>query len=197
MPGGRVSFAGNLFYSAMHDAQRELDFPLGSPAGEVGLLQIISEPRAHSYGAELELSARLSPTLTVASSVGLLRTRITKGIAPDDPFIGKEFAGAPHFTGSASVDWQPVRNLHLSAQARHNSGYWGDDYNDPLFRTSGWSMVDARVSWSTGRYTVFGYAQNVFDTLKVLGWTGPRNLPFVEVGLTDPRELGVGIDARF
>src|SRR5213075_1065948 len=53
--GGRVRIVGNLFYNAMRDAQREHDFDFNSPGGQVGLLQILSEPRARSYGAELEL----------------------------------------------------------------------------------------------------------------------------------------------
>jgi outer membrane receptor protein involved in Fe transport len=133
----------------------------------------------------------------VTVAVGFLGTRITKTIAPNDPFLGKEFAGAPHFTGAVGAEWEPVRKLHLSAQARHNSGFWGDDSEDPLVRTTGWSMVDARASWDGPRFTVFAYAQNVFDTFHVIGWGGPRDDPDVQVGLTDPREVGIGLEARF
>jgi len=195
--GGRGSLTANIFYNAMHNAQRELDFDINSPGGNVGLLQIISEPRGRTYGAELELGLKVSPQLSVQASAGLLRTRITKGIAPNDPFLGKEFYGAPHFTAAAGVEWKPVRELSISAQAHHNSGFWGDDNNDPLFRTKGWTMADARVSWDTRHFTLFGYAQNLFNTFRVLGYSGPTDDPGVEVGLTDPREIGVGIQARF
>jgi outer membrane receptor protein involved in Fe transport len=195
--GGRLNVTGNLFYNAMRDAQRELDFDLNSPGGQVGLLQILSEPRARTYGAELEVTARPTPRLTVTVAVGFLGTRITETFAPNDPFLGKEFAGAPHFTGAVGADWEPVRALHLSAHARHNSGFWGDDSEDPLVRTTGWSMVDARASWDGPRFTVFAYAQNVFDTFHVIGWGGPRDDPDVQVGLTDPREVGIGLEARF
>jgi outer membrane receptor protein involved in Fe transport len=58
-------------------------------------------------------------------------------------------------------------------------------------------MVDARVGWQSGRLTIFGYAQNLFDKFAVIGFSGPRDDPDVEVGVTDPRELGVGMEARF
>jgi outer membrane receptor protein involved in Fe transport len=195
--GGRASLTANVFYNDMRDAQRELDFDLGSPGGQVGLLQIISEPRARTYGAELGLKATFLPNLAVQGAVGLLDTRITRGIASNDPFLGKEFAGAPHFTGSAAIDWDPARHLHLSVQVRRNSGYWGDDNNDPLFRTSGWSMVNARLSWNRRNFTLFGYAQNLFDRLQILGYAGPPDDPVAEVGLTDPREIGIGLQARY
>jgi iron complex outermembrane receptor protein len=195
--GGGVELTGNIFYSAIRDAQREFDFDLSSPGGNVGLLQIFSEPRARIYGAELELNAKPSRRLTARVAVGLLNTRITRTVDPKDPFLGKEFAGAPHFTGSASADWQPLDKVHISAQVRHNSGYWGEDSEDPQFRTTPWTMVDARASWDARRVTVFAYAQNLFDTFHVIGWAGPRDDPDVEVELADPREIGVGLEARF
>jgi iron complex outermembrane receptor protein len=85
----------------------------------------------------------------------------------------------------------------LSVQVRRNSGYWGDDNNDPLFRTSGWSMVNARLSWNSRNFTLFGYAQNLFDRLQILGYAGPPDDPVAEVGLTDPREIGIGLQARY
>jgi len=195
--GGRVSLNGNLFYNAIRDAQRELDFDLNSPGGRVGLLQIVSEPRARSYGAEVEATARPADNLTVKASLGLLNTRITRTVAPNDPFLGKEFGHAPKFTAVAAVDWALVPSLRLSAQARHTSGFWGDDSEDPVLRIHGWNVVDARASWQTGKLTLFGYAQNIFDNFHIVDWNGPHNAPGVNVTLIDPREIGFGIEAGF
>ena len=195
--GGRLSLAGNLFYNDIRDAQRELDFDLNSPGGRVGLLQIISEPKARSYGLELEATAKPSSRLTVMASLGLLHTRIVKGIATNDPFLDKEFAGAPHLTAAAAAEWQPLRRLHVSAQARREAAFAGDDSGDPLLATKGFWIADARIAWDVRRVTLFAYAQNLFNTFRVIGWAGPRTDPFAQVELTDPREIGVGIDARF
>ena len=195
--GGRLSITGNLFYNAIRDAQRELDFDISSPGGQVGLLQIISEPKARSYGAEVELSARATPRLTLRGAVGLLSTRITKTVASNDPVLGRRFAGAPAFTGTAAADWRPLRDLRVSAQVRHNSGFFGDDAETPNFQVNGWTIVDARVSWDTGRVTLFGYAQNLFDKFHIVGWDGPHDDPNTQGDLTDPREIGLGLEARF
>ena len=96
--GGRASLTGNLFYNAMRDAQREHDIDFNSPGGTVGLLQILSEPRARSYGAELELNGKLSSALMVRAGLGWLNTQITPGRShPNDPFLGKEFRRSAAF----------------------------------------------------------------------------------------------------
>ena len=194
---GHLTLNGNLFYNAMRDAQRELDFDLNSPGGPVGLLQIISEPKARTYGAELELTARPAPNLSLTAGLGWLDTRIIKGIATNDPFLDQEFAGAPHFTAAGAAEWQPMRDVRLSAQVRREAAFNGDDSGDRLFKTQGFWMVDARASLDIKRFTIFAYAQNLLDTFKVIGWAGPRDDPFIEVGLTDPRQIGLGLDARF
>jgi outer membrane receptor protein involved in Fe transport len=197
MLGGRVSLNANLFYNRIRDAQRELDFDLSSPAGKVGLLQILSEPKSRSYGAELELNARPTDRLTMTLGAGLLDTKITKGSIPNDPYLRKQFFGAPPFTAAAGADWQPVQSVHLSVEARHESGFAGDDSNTPLLKTRGFWIVDGRASWTVHRVTLFAYGRNLFDTFETIGYAGPRNDPFLEAELTDPREVGIGIDARF
>ena len=195
--GGRLNVSGNLFYNDIRDAQRELDFDLSSPGGQVGLLQIVSEPRARSYGAEIEASGTPARGLNVTVGLGFLHTRIVKGIATNDPFIDKEFAGAPHFTAAAAVAWQPARDLHLSGLIRREAAFEGDDAGNALFKTKGFWIADARIGWDARRVTLFAYAQNLFNTFQILGWAGPRDDPFLEVGLTEPREVGVGAEARF
>jgi hypothetical protein len=58
-------------------------------------------------------------------------------------------------------------------------------------------MVDGRASLDAGRFTLFAYGQNLLDTFQVIGWTGSRDNSFVHVEVTDAREMGVGLQARF
>jgi len=194
---GRVSFNGNLFYNDIRDAQREFDFTVDSPGGPVGLLEIISEPKARAYGAEISIAAKPVPELTANVAIGLLETKILKGSVVDDPFLEKGFFGAPPLTAAAGIDWQPVRNVHLSSQVRRVAGFAGDDANTPIVRTTSFWIADARASWGNQRLTAFAYVQNLFDTFRIIGWSGPRNIPGLAVEITDPREIGVGVEARF
>ena len=192
--GGALTATGNLFYNDIRNAQRELDIPLDSPEGPVGLLAVSNAPKARSYGAELELRYQASSRLALRADAGLLATRLTKTLSTHDPILGKQFARAPHFTGAAGVEWTPANNLRLSSQVRHNSGYFGDDPNTSELHVGGATIVDARASWERRRFTLFAYAQNVFDEFHMIAWGDNRRVDGVA---NDPRELGLGIEARF
>ena len=157
----------------------------------------MNDPRAHAWGAEVELEYRPSDELTLQASGGWLRSRVDATTVANDPILGKEFGAAPRFTGTLAVDWLPLRNLRLSSQIRHNSRYFSDDSATKATQIQPSTDVDARVSWKTGRFTIFGYAHNLFDEFHVTFWGGLPTDPGVEVGTNDPRELGVGVDERF
>ena len=195
--GGALTLNGNLFYNDIKDAQRTLDVCFPTPTGCVALSGIANAPRAHSSGAEVEATFRASPTLVLRGAGGLLWTRLTRTLLPTDPILGKEFAGAPRFTGAAAIDWTPLPPLRLSAQVRHSSSYFGDDAQTPDFRITPVTTVDARISWKRGPFTVFAYAQNLFDKFHITSWSDLRDRPMVEVTTNDRREIGAGIDARF
>jgi outer membrane receptor protein involved in Fe transport len=97
----------------------------------------------------------------------------------------------------AAADWSPAPKVNLSAHIRHTSQYWGDDADDPNFRIAAQTILDARASLRAGRFTIFAYAQNLFDKFHITSWSDLRSDPNVEVTTNDPRELGVGVDARF
>lgn len=194
---GAVNINGNLFYNDLTNAQRTLGIDVATPGGVVGLQTVVNDPRARMYGGEFEASYAVTPELTLRGSGGMLWTKVVKTTSPTDPILGKEFAGAPRFMGTAGVDWRPVRRLSLSALVRHTAGYWGDDEETPDFRVAPVTTFDARANWNAGRFTLFAYAQNVFDKFHITGWSSLRSDPDVEVSTNDPREIGAGIEARF
>jgi len=195
--GGALSVTANLFYNDIKNAQRTLNACFPTPTGCVGLSGIANAPRARSYGAELEAAYKASGTVTVRAAAGLLSTRLTRTLLDNDPILGKQFAGAPRFTGTAALDWTPVRAVHVSAQVRHVSGYFGDDLETPDFHISPVTTVDGRIGWQRGRLSLFGYAQNLFDTFHITSWNDRRDDPAVSVTTNDAREIGVGMDVRF
>ena len=195
--GGSLTVTGNLFYNAMRNLQRTFDICIPSPLGCVGVSKIINAPRAHSFGAELEVDYSPTRQLRVRAAAGLLRTRVTRASDAADPILGKAFAGSPRFTGMAAIDWQPLPRLKLSTQIRHNSSYFGDDSGSPVFKINSSATVDARASWAAGRFTLFAYARNLFDQFQITAWSGPHDAADAEVGTNDPRELGFGLEASF
>lgn len=192
---GRLTIAANAFVYDMYDAQRTETIVFRTPNGElVTAVQVGNAPRAWSRGMELEADWKPSPHFSLSAGLGLLDTRITRTIEVSDPIRGKQFQRSPHLSGSVAISWNPAKTLHFSAQMRHNGRYFSDDTEDYERRIAASTSVDAKVSWTFSRFTVFGYARNLLDefhlTYKFSAGSGLATA-------SDPRELGLGLEASF
>jgi outer membrane receptor protein involved in Fe transport len=193
-PTRALRLAANLFFTDIRDSQRarSVSFrPPGSP-GPITFASIANEPRAQTYGAELTGDWNPFSRLTLRASLGLLTTKIIRTQDPTSPAKGKAFQRSPKLTAAAAVDWQPTQSLRLSAQIRHNSRYFGDDFETPAFRIGRATLADARAAWSLNRFTLFGYARNLFDAFALRSQNTPQFATAI-----DPREVGMGIEAGF
>ena len=194
LAGGKLQLAANLFYYSIDDAQRSLLQALPTPGGTVFFAETSNAPAAWSRGAELQMEWRPIPSLTLDAAVGLLRTRLTQTLVPNDPILGQEFQRSPHLTASAAIAWRPATALLLTAQARHHSAYYSEDANDPARRVPAATIIDARAQWTQGALSLFGYVRNVFDSFRLTYlFSSASRLATAE----DPREIGAGIEARF
>lgn len=189
---GRLNCTANLFFYNMHNAQRAKEIGILAPAGFlVGFADLFNVPKARSYGAEVEAQWRPSASFSASAGIGLLQTKIVRSGVDYPEFEGKEFDRAPHLTASAAVEWKPIQRLSLSAQVRHHGPYFSDPVNDRATRIESGTIADARAEYRFDRFSVFGYARNVFDTLSITSTDG-----FLAT-LEDPREIGVGLETRF
>jgi iron complex outermembrane receptor protein len=148
-------------------------------------------PKARSYGLETELDWRLSSRLSSRLSLGVLHTRIVKSLHEYAEFEGNQFGRSPHLSAAASVDWEAVPRLRLSAQVRHHSSYFSDDGNRAGTLVPPATIADVRAEYPLHRITLFAYARNLFDNFAFI----ERDVDFAV--LEDPRELAVGIETRF
>ena len=189
--GGSVRLDANLFFNSIRDAQRTKAHLLTVPPRTLVWAEIENAPKAWAKGLEMTATWNATRTLSLRAAIGLLRTRITDaGTFPD--IHGKNFQRAPRFSGSAGVDWEPVEYLRISGSVRHHGRYFSDDENSPDLRIGRGTIFDARASYERGPVTFFGYARNLFDTFEL------RTLTTTTSGTADdPREVGVGVEARF
>lgn len=193
--GGALTVAGNFFSTSIRDTQRFRTYFVG----RLGLAEIFNVPKARTYGAELTAEWQASDRLSARATVGLLDTRISETDAESDFLRGSEFQRSPGLTASGAIDWRPMDALRLSAQVRHHSSYFSDDEETELLRIGPATFVDARASWTVGRVSLFGYVRNLLDTFR-LQFLFDRSKPEEPTDLAtahDPRELGIGLEARF
>lgn len=190
---GRLSLTGNLFYNDISDAQRPISRAFVVPGGATATwAEIRNVPAAESYGLEFGIDWRATRRLSLRGAIGLLKTRITETVSPTDLLLEREFQRAPDFSASAAIDWRPIDGLRLSAQMRHNSGYFSNDLNAPTLRIRGTTVFNARAAYTHGVLTLFGYARNLFDRFYMTFLSSPT---FGTAG--DPREIGIGVEARY
>ncbi len=189
--GGRATATANLFYYDMRNAQRSDPLVIVTPSGrQVGYANLFNVPRARTYGAEGQLDWRVSGRLSVRAAIGFLGTKFVKTDGESADFQSNEFDRAPHFTGSAAIDWRPTERLRLSAQLRHHSPYFGNPENSPELRVASGTSADARAEYRLGRTTIFGQVRNVFDAFNMLDVAVPGEAE-------DPRTVSVGVETRF
>ena len=190
---GRATLAANLFYNDISDAQRAQARAYRIPGGATAFWsEIQNVPVAESYGLEAQLAWLVGSHLSLRAGLGLLETRIVETNSPTDPILDKEFQRSPPVTASAAVDWRPSTQWLLSAQVRHNGAYFSNDANTPDLRIDPVTILDTRASYNFARWSLFGYVRNVFDTFYM------TELSSTNRGTAgEPREFGMGIEARF
>jgi iron complex outermembrane recepter protein len=187
-----ITASANVFYYDMHNAQRAKEITIVGPAGfPVGFADMFNVPRARSYGGEAELDWRPSSRLSARGALGLLRTRLVRTPQGYEDFAGKEFGRSPHLTASLSVDWNVMSRLRLSMQGRYHSAYFSQDVNSADVRVGPSAIVDARAEYRLERFTLFAYARNLLDKFALI-----ERDPF-SANPEDPRQVAVGIEARF
>ena len=193
-PGAPFTASVNAFYYDQANLQRTLQRQIFTPAGVVTVAEIGNALAGYNYGAEIEGAWRSSRHFTLFGGVGLLRTRVTRTLSETDPLRRKEFQLAPHLTAFVAADWRPTRALHFTLRARHHSGYFSDDLNDPARRVEAAEVVDATASWAHGPLTLSAYLRNALDAFYLTYHSGPGSR-LATAG--DPREFGVSADLRF
>ena len=192
LAGGRLKASANLFHYDIRNAQRAQPIEVISPNGlRVIFADLYNVSKARSRGLEASIDWTPSERLSLRAGVGLLRTKVLDG--GDYPTLeGKQFQRAPQFSGSAAVSWRPVPRLALSGQLRRNSRYFSDNSNNPVRQIDGWTRVDGKASWDAGKFNLFAYGRNLLDDFHLTYLFGPS------LGTAgDPREVGIGLEARF
>jgi outer membrane receptor protein involved in Fe transport len=189
--GGRVTATANLFHYDMRNAQRSEPLIIVTPSGRlVGFANLFNVPKARTSGAEGQLDWRVSDTLSIGAAVGFLGTKFLRTDGESAAFHGSEFDRAPHFTGSAAIDWRPTDRLRLSAQLRHHSPFFGDPQNSPDLRVASGTSADARAEYRIGRLSYFAQVRNLFDAFNMLDVGVPGEAE-------DPRTFSFGVEARY
>ena len=199
----RVQFNASAFYYDYKDKQlrgSELD-PVFGP-----LEALVSIPKSHVEGVEVQLNARPTERLTLDTSATYLDTKI-------DQFTG--FDALAHFGNQAgtpfpfSPKWQSITNIDyrfplspgmkgfVGASLTYNSQTYSGVGALNLMRIDSFTLLDLRagLDFGNGRYRVWTWGKNVTDEYY---WTNVfANGNAIARFVGRPATFGVSFLARF
>ena len=175
------------------------------------------DPR--TYGAEAELSARLTDALEVRLGAGYLDTKVIADptfFADGRGLNGNRLAQAPEFSGNAIVRYTiPLGDsgdLTFQGDGRYQTSVFSGIDNDPSEKVKGYGIANVRVSWKSPdrKYTLEAFVDNLFDyhviqqifhnTLGSFPTTVTANAPLFDSGFGvwgRPRTWGVRASHSF
>ncbi|HSH97520.1 MAG: TonB-dependent receptor [Methylophilaceae bacterium] len=207
---GRLNFNANVFHYDYKNAQVNIVGALAGSPTPVSYLQNVTS--SHVNGAEFEVEALPTNNLHINANIGLLETKfddfdILNGGGNRD---GNQFVRSPHFSSLLAADYKiPLdngRKVVVGGDWRYlgDQFYFVDPQNNPLLNQEAYSIVNARVTYSTAkdRVAVTGYVNNLTDeNYHNHALPGARAGAVAATGAAtywaNPRTAGISVTLRF
>jgi iron complex outermembrane receptor protein len=178
--GGRFEFSSAFYWDEWHNPQVNVSTPNGSfPAA-------VNGKGARSQGVDLEGRYKVNDDITLSATYGYNQAKLTETIQVFNPttnqFVnygsnGSTLPGTPHHTFSFGVDYDhPIHDdlqLEIHADYSYRSGMSTSLTPDENENLTGFSMVDASVGITTGKWRASLYANNLTNARGVLSANNP------------------------
>ncbi|MFI3333169.1 MAG: TonB-dependent receptor plug domain-containing protein [Rikenellaceae bacterium] len=151
-----------LFYIDCRDQQLTV-FPEGQTTGRM----MTNAGGSISYGAEVSVAAKLSPSLSFNGSYGYTCAKFTEYISGTDDYAGNYVPYAPQHTLFAEMSYtQPLRSTWIERIGFdiNTSGagriYWNEDnsFSQPLY-----ALLGAVIRFESEKYELSLWAKNILN----------------------------------
>jgi iron complex outermembrane recepter protein len=197
----RLSVNADFYYIRWSQVQQSINQPCGYPLTE-------NAGVAASYGPELEITAVLTPELTLGFSGTYTHATLTSVNASleqaDSAFTpGLGLLNVPKYTETTSLTYTTPVNDNLKFSARVNNSYVGQstDIDFTYGTLPSYNLVGLRFGLIGERLSGFLFADNVTDKRAQLGinTTGfAYTIPsLIRVATNQPRTIGVDLKYSF
>jgi iron complex outermembrane recepter protein len=162
---------------------------------------------SHNYGAEFDLSARLTQDLLFSTGFG-----VTKAIWGNVPYYdldlneptnldGRTAPYTPAYQGSVSLDWSHHLTESLILGARVDASFVGQQNWDPTdhYQQPAYQLVNLGVRLEGAKWSVAGHVSNVFNKLYNTEFISAAEVqaPFNVAGIGRPRLWTVALNYRW
>jgi iron complex outermembrane receptor protein len=196
---GRLVINSDVYYIKWSKVQQVVNQPCGYPLTE-------NAGNAASYGPELEVTAHLTPELTLALSgtwTHATLTSVNSQLTAADPALTSDtpLLNIPKYTETTSLTYSTPMGDGLQFIGRLNNSYVGPetDIQYTYATLHSYDIFGLRLGLTTERWSAYLFADNLTDKHAQLGintsafaWTAPS---LVRVATNQPRTIG--LDLRF
>ncbi|MGD9599561.1 MAG: TonB-dependent receptor [Steroidobacteraceae bacterium] len=201
---GRWSSRTSLFYMRRESQQVSTSQQLvpGDPLSYVFFTD--NAARGRNYGLEASAQWALAARFDLAATLGLLGSEYL-GYRTGDPvrdaaLDGRDQAHAPRYQYSLALQYRDPAGPFARADLQGVDDFYFDTSHDQ--RSNPHTVVNLRIGYAQGRWSVAAFARNVFDERYAMrgfyfGVEPPDFRDRRYVQLADGRLLGVTLDYRF
>ena len=207
-PDGKISNHITAFYTDRKDLQLKSSTAVVNEGGAASFVDFTTNAgKGYSYGLEWEMTWQIQDNLMLASSLGLLKTKITEHNDTNPDAFNLEnraAAHAPEYSYATSVNYDLSDKLTaiLELQGK-DEFYYSDSHN---YQSHSYNLVNARLVYATNDFELSAYINNASDKdYGVRGFSGwdadPRSgkgfdeTNFQQLG--SPKVIGISVRADF
>lgn len=193
------------FYTDRQDLQLKSSTAVVNDGGAASFVDFTTNAgKGYSYGVEWEMTWQLDDSLSLTSSLGLLKTKITEHNNSDPEAFNldnRAAAHAPEYTFATSAQYAFTNRLSATLELEgKDKFYYSDSHN---YQSQAYKLVNARLAYIADGYQLTAFVNNATNKdYGVRGFAGWDADPRSGVGFdeTEFQQLGapkvVGISAR-
>ncbi|MGC6331831.1 TonB-dependent receptor [Rhizorhabdus sp. FW153] len=196
---GRALLAGAVFHTEA-DNWQEFNVLVNAAGQAVSTNLITSNAEIRSRGFELELTAKVNPTLDLAASFGYVDSVYNDyRFSAVQDFTGNRVRLVPEFDASVSASWRPWRGLFLRGEA---NGVGNTQLNpENTAQQDSYLLLNAQIGWQEKGWDLRLFVDNITDQ-RVFTTSAYSNFAFgfdgtLYAGVGAPRVVGLRVGRRW
>ncbi|WP_320044330.1 TonB-dependent receptor [uncultured Desulfobacter sp.] len=178
----RLIITGSLFYMDIDDMQVSeslADAPWG---------YVTNVGTAVSYGAELEVQAKITPQFTITANVGYTHVEYEEYKDDSGDYSDNKIPNVPDYTFAIGGQYRAGNGLYAGVDLVGVGKTYIERTN--TYKRDAYQLINAKIGYETENWDIYLYGKNIFDE------------DYSKVGTSyiyysQPRELGVKLTYRF
>lgn len=195
----RIIINAAVFHNIWNDLQQRVFLPSG-------FLFLDNVGAATITGMEADIRGKVTKNLQVGASVGILDAKISEGSDYTNSEAGDRILNVPEFTASGSIEYshkignENEKSMYYRVDFQHTGERLNtfDPENQPEFVFDAFTLINARIGYSTPKYEIALFGTNITNTIANFGdVTSLGSTPFGRRRYATSRPATYGVSLRY